>query len=347
VIEGIAESTTLVLKVFSGAFTDYLGRRKTLVVTGYALSALTKPIFPMATSVTVILGGRFLDRIGKGIRDAPRDALIVDITPSGIRGAAFGLRQAIDNVGAFIGPLTAVLLMLLWSNNFQWVFWVACVPAVLAVLLLLTVKEPVKASDVDEVHPLRWSHVKQLSPRFIFVVMMGAVLGLARFSEAFLVLRAFDSDIPIALVPLVMVVMNLVYAISAYPLGLLSDRFSHSVLLAGGLLILLAADLCFAAGTHWGYVLGGVSLWGLHMGMTQGLLASMVAKVAPEDLRGTAFGFYNLALGLAMLLSSTTAGWLWSQWGAKTAFYASGGFCLLGVLMLTLEQTSWFTKKHA
>ncbi len=346
VIEGVAESTALVLKVFSGTLTDYLGRRKALVVAGYALSALTKPVFPLATSVSVIMGGRFLDRIGKGIRDAPRDALIVDITPASIRGAAFGLRQSIDTVGAFIGPLLAVSLMLLWSNHFQWVFWVACIPAVLAVLLLLAVNEPLKTSDAAQVHPLQWAHLKQLSPRYGFVVMMGAVLGLARFSEAFLVLRAFDSDIPIAFVPLVMVVMNVVYAASAYPLGVLSDRFSHTAMLAGGLLLLLGANMCFAAGPHWTYVLAGVGLWGLHMGMTQGLLASMVANEAPEDLRGTAYGFYNLALGLAMLLSSTTAGWLWSQWGAETAFYASAGCCLLGVVILALDKiASWTTKQ--
>ena len=334
IIEGIAESTALVLKVFSGTFSDYVGRRKALVLTGYALSAITKPVFPLATSLSVIMGGRFIDRIGKGIRDAPRDALIVDITPAPIRGAAFGLRQAIDTVGAFLGPLIAVALMLWWSNHFVWVFWVACVPAVLAVLLLLAVKEPTQNDNTTQVHRLRWSHIQHLSPRYGFVVIMGAVLGLARFSEAFLVLRAFDSDIPMAMVPLVMVVMNVVYAASAYPLGALSDRFSHPAMLAGGLLTLLAADMCFAAGQHWGYVLGGVSLWGLHMGMTQGLLASMVAAEAPDELRGTAYGFYNLAMGLAMLLSSTLAGWLWSQWGAEAAFVASAGCCVLGVGLL-------------
>lgn len=336
-IEGIAESTALMLKVFSGAYTDYLGRRKALVVTGYALSALTKPVFPLATSVSVILGGRFLDRIGKGIRDAPRDALIVDVTPAPIRGAAFGLRQSIDTVGAFLGPLIAVALMLWWSNDFQLVFWVACIPGVLAVVLLLAVKETIKKIETVLVHPLRWVNLKQLSSRYWFYVLMGGLLGLARFSEAFLVLRAFDSGIPLAWVPLILVVMNVVYAASAYPFGVLSDRFSHTGLLSLGLLALLCADLCFAAGQQWMFVLGGVALWGLHMGMTQGLLASMVASVAPEELRGTAYGFYNFALGLAMLLSSTVAGFMWQSFGPEAAFYASAIFCVLAIAMLCFE----------
>lgn len=338
VIEGIAESTALILKVFSGAYTDYLGRRKAMVVTGYALSALTKPVFPLATSMSAVLIAKFIDRIGKGIRDAPRDALIADVTPEGLRGAAFGLRQTIDTVGAFLGPLIAMALMLLWANDFQKVFWMACLPALAAVVVMFSITEPVKTSETEVAHSLQWATLKQLSRRYWFYVLMGGMLGLARFSAAFLILRAFDIAIPLGLVPLVLVAMNLVYAASAYPFGVLSDRFSHTSQLLMGMLILTAADVCLSAGKHWLYVLGGVSLWGLHLGMTQSLMAGIVASVAPEDLRGTAFGFYNLALGLAILFSSILAGFLWQSFGAETAFYTSAMFCVVAIAMLCFDK---------
>jgi MFS family permease len=334
-IEGVAESTALVLKIFSGGLSDYIGRRKALAVAGYALSALAKPIFPLATSVQVILGARFLDRIGKGVRDAPRDALIVDITPPEIRGAAFGLRQSLDTIGAFLGPLFAVGLMLLWADDFRAVFWVATVPAVFALLLLIfAVEEKPKHSECRQVNPLSVKSLKRLGSRYWFVVSLGALLGLARFSDAFLILRAYESGMPLTLVPLIMVVMNLVYAATAYPFGQLSDRLSHTKLLIAGLAILFLSDICFAMGTHWVFIIGGVSLWGLHMGITQGLFASMIASAAPPDLRGTAYGCFNLVLGVAMLVSSGLAGFIWDQWGASYTFYISAGFCVLGLIHL-------------
>jgi MFS family permease len=334
-IEGVAESTALMIKVFSGALSDYWGRRKALAVAGYALSAATKPIFPLASSVGVILGARFLDRIGKGVRDAPRDALIVDITPPDVRGAAFGLRQSLDTVGAFLGPLLAVALMLLWANDFRAVFWVATIPAVLAFLLmLLAIKEPPKTTAQVQTNPLSIHRLRELGKPYGWVIMVGALMGLARFSEAFLILRAFDSGITLALVPLLLVVLNVVYAATAYPFGKWSDRVSPAGLLMAGLFILVLADVCLASGTHWGYVLVGVALWGLHMGMTQGVLASMIAMAAPQDLRGTAYGFYNLVAGFALLIASGLAGFVWDHWGAAYTFYASAVFA--GVASLAL-----------
>ncbi len=337
-IEGLAESTALIVKVFSGALSDYLGKRKGLAVVGYALGALTKPIFAMATSSGVILAARLLDRVGKGVRGAPRDALVADITPSHLRGAAFGLRQALDTVGAFLGPLLAVGLMLLWSNDFRAVFWVAAFPGVLAVVVLvLGVREPERPPTLGRTNPIRKENLKRLSAAYWWVVGIGGVVTLARFSEAFLVLRAQQSGIAMALVPLVMVAMNLVYAACAYPFGKMSDRVRHSTLLACGLVVLVAADLVLASSNHWAVVLAGVALWGIHMGMTQGLLATMVADTAPADLRGTAFGFFNLVSGLAMLVASTLAGFLWDQWGAEFTFYAGGAFCLLALVTLQLK----------
>ncbi|MDX9844564.1 MAG: MFS transporter [Aquabacterium sp.] len=334
-IEGLAEATALIVKVFSGALSDYLGRRKALAVVGYALGALTKPLFAIAPTAGIVLTARLLDRVGKGVRGAPRDALVADIAPPEVRGAAFGLRQSLDTVGAFVGPLLAVGLMLWWANDFRAVFWVAVIPGALSVLLLCVgVREPARHEGARNVNPIRRDNLRRLSPAYWWVVATGAVFTLARFSEAFLVLRAQQGGIPIAWVPLVMVAMNVVYALSAYPFGRLSDRVSHTTLLAGGLVVLLVADLVLACDDHWVAVLLGVALWGVHMGMTQGLLATMVADTAPADLRGTAYGFFNLVSGLAMLVASVLAGWLWDQWGAASTFLAGAAFCSVTLLGL-------------
>ncbi|ABI58500.1 MFS transporter [Nitrosomonas eutropha] len=334
-IEGLAESTALIVKVFSGALSDYLGKRKALALFGYALGALTKPLFAIAPVTSVVLAARLLDRVGKGVRGAPRDALVADITPIEVRGAAFGLRQSLDTVGAFLGPLLATGLMLLWANDFRAVFWVAVIPGLLAVaLLFFGVHEPKQNVSNKRINPICKENLMRLHATYWWVVGIGAVFTLARFSEAFLVLRAQQGGIPLALVPLVMVAMNLVYAASAYPFGKLSDRISHKILLALGLFVLIVADLVLAIDAHWMTVLVGVALWGIHMGMTQGLLATMVANAAPVDLRGTAYGFFNLISGIAMLIASVVAGLLWDQMGASFTFYASAGFC--GITLIAL-----------
>ncbi len=337
-IEGLAESTALIVKVFSGALSDYLGKRKGLAVFGYALGALTKPLFAIAPTIGIVLMARLLDRVGKGVRGAPRDALVADITPPDLRGAAFGLRQSLDTVGAFLGPLLAVVLMLLWANDFRAVFWVAVIPGVMAVaLLFFGLREPEHHQTGKRANPIRRENLKRLDRHYWWVVGIGAVFTLARFSEAFLVLRAQQGGVPIALVPLVMVAMNLVYALAAYPFGKLSDRMSHAKLLALGLVVLIAADLVLATNDHWGVVLAGVALWGIHMGMTQGLLATMVADTAPADLRGTAYGVFNLMSGLAMLVASGVAGLLWDQFGASSTFYAGAMFCVIALVGLAWQ----------
>lgn len=337
-LEGFAESTALIVKVFSGVLSDYLGRRKVLAVIGYALGALSKPLFALAPSMGLVITARLLDRVGKGIRGAPRDALVADLAPPQLRGAAFGLRQSLDTVGAFVGPLLGVALMLLWANDFRAVFWVAVVPGVLAVILLAWgLKEPQANSGAPRTNPISSANLRRLGAPYRWVVAVGAVFTLARFSEAFLVLRAAQSGIPLALVPGVMVAMNGVYAMTAYPFGKLSDRLSHTGLLALGLLVLLVGDLVLASGTDWRVLLVGVALWGVHMGMTQGLLANMVAAAAPADLRGTAFGFFNLVSGLAMLVASGLAGLVWEQAGAAWTFYVGAGFCTLALLGLGLR----------
>ncbi|MBL8351387.1 MAG: MFS transporter [Burkholderiaceae bacterium] len=330
IIEGIAEATALVTKVFSGTLSDYLGRRKGLAVLGYSMGALTKPVFALATGVGMVVAARFVDRFGKGIRGAPRDALVADFAPPGLRGAAFGLRQSLDTVGAIAGPLLATALMLLWAGDFRAVFWVAAIPGAMAVLLLVVgVHEPPRAAGARPVNPIRREALARLGGAYWQVVAIGAVFTLARFSEAFLVLRAQQLGVPSAWVPLVMVAMSVVYAASAYPFGKLSDTMDHRKLLALGMVVLIASDLALAVAGGWAALALGVVLWGLHMGMTQGLLAAMVADTAPADLRGTAFGFFNLLSGIAMLASSAVAGLLWDRLGSAFTFYAGAGFAAL------------------
>ncbi|VTU31365.1 Inner membrane transport protein YajR [Variovorax sp. SRS16] len=337
-IEGLAESSALVVKVFSGTLSDYLGKRKGLAVFGYALGALSKPLFALAPTIGMVLTARLLDRFGKGLRGAPRDALVADLAPGHLRGAAFGLRQSLDTVGAFFGPLLAVGLMLLWANDFRAVFWVAMVPGLLAVaLLFFGLREPEHHQGEKRINPIRRENLKRLGMSYWWVVGIGAVFTLARFSEAFLVLRAQQGGIPVALVPLVMVAMNLIYALSAYPFGKLSDRMSHTQLLTIGLIVLIAADVVLASNAHWWVVLAGVALWGVHMGITQGLLATMVADTAPADLRGTAYGFFNLVSGVAMLVASVVAGLLWDRLGASVTFYAGAAFCVLALTGMAIR----------
>jgi len=337
-IEGLAEATALIVKVFSGSLSDYLGKRKGLAVLGYALGALSKPLFAISSGAGLVITARLIDRVGKGIRGAPRDALVADIAPPEVRGAAFGLRQSLDTVGAFTGPLLAVGLMLLWANDFRAVFWVAVIPGLLSVLLLMVgVTEPERHADAPRTNPINRANMRRLSAAYWWVVGIGAVFTLARFSEAFLVLRAQQLGVGMAWVPLVMVAMNLVYAASAYPFGWLSDRVSHSRLLVAGLLVLILADAVLAVSTDWVSLLIGVALWGVHMGMTQGLLATMVADTAPADLRGTAFGLFNLVSGVAMLVASVVAGWLWETQGASFTFVGGGVFAVLALLFLSLR----------
>jgi MFS family permease len=343
VIEGIAEATAPIVKVFSGALSDYLGNRKWLAAAGYGLGALSKPLFAVAPGVGVVVAARIMDRIGKGVRGAPRDALVADVTPPALRGAAFGLRQSLDTVGAFLGPLLAVLAMLAWQNDFRRVFWLAVIPGALAALLVtFAVKEPAREATAKRVNPIQWRTLDRLGSRYWWVTAVGAAFALARFSEAFLVLRAMRSGVPLALVPLVMVAMNVGYALSAFPFGKLADKMSHTRLLMGGLVVLVAADAVLAHGDHWGVVLVGVALWGLHMGMTQGLLATMVADTAPAPLRGTAFGLFNLVSGAITLVASVVAGVLWDRFGAPATFYASAAFCVctMGLLLRSARSAS-------
>ena len=334
VIEGMAEATAAITKVFSGVLSDFLRKRKILMILGYGLAALTKPIFPLANSIGWVFGARFVDRIGKGIRGAPRDALVADITPPELRGAAYGLRQALDSVGALLGPLLAVIFMAWFANDMRGVMWVAVLPAFIAVALLAVyVPEPGRegAGATARVR-LTLADAKRLPARYWLVILLGAIFTLARFSEAFLVLRAQDVGLSLGYVPLVMIVMNVFYALFAYPAGAAADRYSPRTLLLLGLVFLIAADLLSAAAAGPLVFFIGAAMWGLHMAFTHGLLAKLVADTAPVDLRGTAFGVFNLISGGALLMASVIAGILWNSCGASATFLASATFAAVAAV---------------
>lgn len=337
-IEGVAEATAAITKVFSGALSDWIGKRKLLVGLGYGLAAATKPVFPLASTAWQVLAARIVDRIGKGIREAPRDALIADVTPATIRGASYGLRQALDTTGAVAGPLIAVALMALYADDFRAVFWWSAVPGALAVLLIVAgVREPsMSVEQPQRRSPIRREELRRLSHLYWIVVATGAVFALARFSEAFLVLKAQADGLPLALIPLVYVLMNLIYAAVAMPIGVLSDRIGRSNLLICGLVVLTGADLTLAFAPGLIGTAAGVALWGLYLGLTQGLLSALVADTAPLDLRGTAFGIFNLVTGGALLVASLLAGWLWHTFGPQATFAAGAAFSAATiVIMLT------------
>jgi len=349
IIEGFAEGIAATTKVFSGAVSDYLRKRKLLAVIGYALGALTKPVFPLATTIGWVFGARFVDRIGKGIRGAPRDALIADITPPPLRGAAYGLRQALDSVGAFVGPLLAVVFMILFANDIKAVLWVAVIPAFIAVFLLIVAlrePEPTESTTSSRNH-LTLRDAKRLPLRYWLVVMLGAVFTLARFSEAFLILRAQDVGLAIAYVPTIMIVMNIVYSLFAYPAGVAADRLSARKLLVFGLGLLVVADVILAMAASPSLAFLGVAFWGLHMAFTQGLLSKLVADTAPSELRGTAFGVFNLVSGVVLLLASVIAGSLWSIYGASATFIAGASFAALAAIGLLLYRPNAQVTGHS
>ncbi|KWE94858.1 MFS transporter [Burkholderia ubonensis] len=337
VLEGAAEATALIVRIFSGAISDWLGRRKALLLAGYGLAALTKPLFPLAHGPGLVIAARLVDRFGKGIRGAPRDALVADVAPPEIRGACYGLRQSMDTVGAVGGPLLAIALMFVFADHIRAVLWFASIPAFATLaVLMFGVREPA-AARAGRAGPFRSPldrrALRMFSARYWYVVAIGATFTLARFSEAFLVLRAQQTGMELAWVPSVMVVMSLAYTLSAYPVGVVSDRLDRRALLAIGMALLIAADLLLGARADAATVLTGVAVWGLHMGFTQGILAAMVADTAPAEWRGTAFGLFNLASGVAMLLASAIAGWIWQRFGAPATFFTGAAIVVVPLAM--------------
>ncbi len=333
-IEGTAEALVLVTKVFSGYISDAIGKRKPLVLLGYGLAAAVKPLFPLADSIATVTTARLLDRFGKGIRGAPRDALVGDLAPPSIRGACFGLRQSMDTVGAVLGPLLAIALLWAFADDIRTVLWFAVVPGIIAVLLLLKVPEPADREQRPARLPLSREGLSRLGGAFWRVTALGTLIALARFSEAFLILRASERGLSLTWIPLVLVVMSSVYTLTAYPAGHLSDRVPRRWVLALGMAMLAAADVALALADGYGLLFFGIALWGLHMGLTQGILASLIADTAPTMYRGTAFGMFNLLSGAGLLVASALAGWLWDQHGPAMTFWVGAGVALMATLAI-------------
>lgn len=342
ILEGMAEAAALILKVFSGPLSDWIGKRKPLVALGYGMGALSKPLFALAGTVPLVFGARLFDRIGKGIRGAPRDAMVADLSPPELRGRAFGLRQSLDTVGAFLGPALAIIFMRLTGNNYRVVFWLATIPGLCCVaILLFGVREKKSETKQSIGRRIRLEDLKKFHKMFWFVSGTGALFQLARFSEAFLILRAKDFGLGLELAPVVLIVMNIVYAISSYPIGHLSDRVPREWFLLAGLIVLCISDLLLAYGNSLNLIFVGISLWGLHMGLTQGTLATLVADTCTQEVRGTAYGIFNLFSALALLLASMIAGLLWDHAGAQVTFLAGTCFALFSAVTLLFNRRFW------
>lgn len=336
-VEGVGESTALIVKIFSGSLSDLLQRRKIFVVTGYTLSALTKPLFPLAASLSMVFTARILDRIGKGIRDAPRDALISDLVSEDNRGASFGLRQTLDTIGAIVGPLLAIVLMIWFASNIRLVFWVAVIPATIAVVLVMfTIAESkdVKVAAKNPKITLYVKGIESIGYRYWILIAIGAFLTLARFSEAFLVLKTKAVGMPLNWIPIIMIIMNIAFVFSALPSGIISDISGRSRILIIGILLLGLSCLLLAQAADPFMTILGVILWGLHMGLTQGLLSAMVADVTPIALRGFGYGMFYFVCGITTLLSSVLAGIVGDQFGMNMIFYVGAGFSIMTLILL-------------
>ena len=337
IIEGIAEATASMLKVVSGVISDHFRRRKALTLLGYGLSALTKPVFPLAATAYGVVAARFVDRVGKGIRGAPRDAIIADVTPPSVRDAAYGLRQALDTVGAFAGPLLAMLFLWLWAGDMRAVLWIAVVPAALAVILLaFGVSEPAHEAAGGSAAPPRLHALMALSQPFWLLMLLAALLSLARLSEAFLVLRAQELKLGLMWIPLVMIVMSAVYSASSYPAGVWAARVGRRAMLMASLLALAAAEAALAWLPHGAGLWAGVALWGLHMGLSQGGLSAWVAELAPAEQRATAFGVFHFTTGLSQLVGGGLTGWVWTRHGSAAAFTMGCAWAVVALVMLSI-----------
>ncbi|HEX8840689.1 MAG TPA: MFS transporter [Sphingomicrobium sp.] len=335
-IDGVAEATANFAKLASGRFSDRSLRRKPWVAGGYGLAALSKPLFPLASSAATVMAARFADRIAKGIRGAPRDAMIADETPAEIRGRAFGLRQALDTAGALLAPLAAIALMAWFASDIRAVYWVAIIPAACSFLLaLLALREPEQHLAPLKRSPF-FSGFKELDDDTRRLLKVGFLFTLARFSEAFLILKGIEIGLSETMSPLTLAIFNLAYVALAYPAGSLSDRMSPRSILLAGMAVLIAGNVVLAETDSFAGLVAGVSLWGTHMALTQGIFARMIADSAPERLRATSFGAFWFVTGIATLLASLGAGWLWDREGSSATFLTSAAVAAAALAMLSL-----------
>jgi len=337
-IEGIAEALVLITKIFSGVLSDFIKKRKILTVFGYGLSACSKLIFPLASSLGLVVVARIIDRLGKGVREAPRDALMGELAPASIRGMCFGLRQSLDNVGAFIGPSLALIVMLLFVNNFRSLFWIAVIPAFLSVIfLIIGVDEPKKDGWKSQPTKLSLKEIGNLSPRYWLVVAIATALMFARFSQAFLILRATTVGMSFAMTPLVIIIMNIMSASSAYYVGYLSDKMNRLFFIVAGFVVLIASDVILGYASNPWHLIAGVTLWGFHIGLTQGVFDTLIVDTTESHIRGSAFGIFNFICGIALIISNVVAGWFWQRYNPATTFFVGAGFTIVALIFFVIK----------
>jgi MFS family permease len=333
-IEGAAESVAALLKLASGWWSDRVKRRKGFVVFGYALASVVRPLVAIAQSATQVLAIRVTDRVGKGVRNSPRDALIADSVPPTMRGRAFGVRSAADNAGALLGPLIAFALLTWFGLSLRSVFWWSAVPAGLAIVVAIVgVRDVAKREGQSS----KKSELRSgMGGRFWAFLAIVFVFTLGNSTDAFLLLRARDLGVPIAMAPILWAVLNAVKSVSNIPGGALSDRIGRRPLLIAGWAVYALVYYLFARATHawqaWALFAG----YGIFFGLTEGAELALVADVAPHDRRGAAFGWYYLAIGIGALPASLIFGAVWDRFGAGRAFDLGAGLALAASMALLL-----------
>lgn len=342
-IEGVAEFTASLVKSVSGWLSDRAGRRKPLMVLGYGVSNVVKPFLGLTGSWGQVLAIRFADRFSKGVRGAPRDALIADSTPTHLRGRAFGLHRGLDTVGAAIGPLTAALVLNLYAGNLRAVFWWTAVPGVLAVLLLVgfvrdTGRRAAGAAPTAPSPVMRgWSlSLQPLVPRLRWFVVVSTVFAIGNSADAFLVLRAQGLGLSVALVPIAYFLFNASYAVLSYPAGALSDKIGRRPVLLGGFIAFALIYAGFGAARHSWQVWILFLFYGIYYAGTEGIQKAYMTDHVGAEQRGTAVGILNAWTGLAALPASLIAGVMWDRFGQPATFYVSAAIAVLATLLLAM-----------
>lgn len=346
-LEGAVEASAHATKLFSGIISDYLRRRKAVMVVGYVLVTLTRPILAISESFVAVFVARFFDRFGNGIQSTPRDALVGDIAPKEIKGECFGLRQSLGTAGSFTGGVVGILAMIWTADNFHHVFWIATIPAVLAlIILVIAVKEPKPIPLLEEErdvnlekpkrHPIRLSDLKRLGKDYWILMGIVGAFMLARPTEAFMSLHAHETfGLLDRYLPAILLTYNFTYSLSSYPVGRLADRMNRYQLLQVGFGALILADLLLAFAPNIYIMFLGVAVWGIQMGISQSIFLTLVDHIVPQDLRGTAFGFFYLISALALIVAGTAAGNIAQHFGnVGTAFLASSGVGLFALILL-------------
>lgn len=342
ILEGILEVITLLARIFSGIISDYIHKRKSIIVVGYIFALISRPFLALATRMEDVFLGRAFDRIGNGLDATPRDALVGDLAPPQIKGACYGLRESLSRAGSFAGALLVMALLWLTEGNFSLVFWIGSIPTVLALMVLVIfVKDSPnqQAQHKKPTHKFKLKDLKKLPLPFWLILLLSGLFMLSNFSGAFLILRAEQTGLDLHLTSLVMIIQNLATAGTAYPVGYLSDKMGRRSMMGVGIVLIVCSDLLLAWGGSLYTILGGVLLWGAEIGITQSILAVFLADTCPQDLRGTGFGLFHFINGCCLLLANVFAGWIWHDVNPSAMFLASAVMASCSAFVLPFIHT--------